>query len=67
MFVKEERIIALIIAWALVIGVAVASWGMAGFLADEAKAERAASTEIQQPVPEALLPPVTPGGGSYRM
>lgn len=67
MFKTRKRLITLLIASTLAIGAGVAASDIAGLTTNDAKTEAAETSEIQQPVPEALLPPVAAGGGSYRM
>ena len=67
MFKARKRFIILLIASALASGAGFAASEIAGLTTDTANTEAAGTSEIQQPVPEALLPPIAPGGGSYRM
>ena len=67
MFKARKRLITLLIASMLAIGAGVAASDIAGLTNHDATAEAVRTSEMQQPVPESLLPPVAAGGGSYRM
>ena len=67
MFKARKRLVTLVIATVVAIGAGVAASGIGGPANDDATTEAARTSEIQQPVPESLLPPVAAGGGSYRM
>jgi len=67
MSTPRKRLIALLIASTFAIGAGFAATEIAGVTAANATAEEARTSAIPQPVPEALLPPIAPGGGSYRM
>lgn len=64
MFKARKRLITLLIASSLAIGAGFAASAITGLTADDPDANQ---SEIQQPVPEALLPPIMPGSGAYRM
>jgi hypothetical protein len=59
MLTTGEQLIALLIAWTLAIGTAIAACSIAGLMEDEADAEAAGTIEIQQAIPAPLLPPVS--------
>jgi hypothetical protein len=64
MFRARKRLITLLIASTFAIAAGVAASDIAGLTADDTHTHQ---SEIQQPAPEALLPPITPGNGAYRM
>jgi len=64
MFKARKRLITLLIASTLAVGAGFAASDIAGLTTDDPNVNQ---SEIQQPVPEALLPPIMPGNGAYRM
>jgi hypothetical protein len=64
MATNGKRLITLLVASTLAIGAGLAASQMAGMTADDTEAEE---SEIQQPVPEALMPPIAPWAGRYGM
>ena len=64
MFRARKRLITILIASTLAVGAGFAASAITGLTANDPNQNQ---SEIQQPVPEALLPPIMPGGGAYRM
>ena len=67
MFKARKRFIVLLIASALAASAGFAASEIAGLTTDKANTDATRTSEVQQPVPEALLPPVAVGPASYRM
>jgi hypothetical protein len=67
MFKPSKQIIVLLIAAALAIGASFAAANTVGLTTDKATAEAAATSDVLVPMPEALLPPIGPFSGAYRM
>ena len=63
----SKRLITLLIAGTLAIAAGVAASELAGRTAEDAIGEAAGTTEIQQPMPEALMPPIAPWVTTYGM
>ena len=63
----RKRLITLLIAGTLAIATGVAAIELAGLNGNETEAEAAGPTETQQPVPEALMPPIAPWVSTYGM
>jgi hypothetical protein len=66
MFEPRKRLMVVLVAAAVAVGAGFTASKITGVTTNEAHADRAIS-EVQQPVPEALLPPVAPVSAGYRM
>jgi hypothetical protein len=67
MFRTRKRLVILLIASTLAIGAGVAASGIARMATDGADASEARTSELQQPVPESLMPPIAPWSSTHRM
>jgi len=64
MFKARKRLITVLIASTLAIGAGFAASDISGMTADDPDTVQ---SEVLVPVSEALLPPIMPGSGAYRM
>jgi hypothetical protein len=63
----RKRLIILLIASTLAIGAGVAASGVVGLTAAGGEASETRTSELQQPVPESLMPPIAPWSCTHRM